>query len=324
MLSRLSLIASDLEPKLHRTPKSKARSRLANDDSLHQHSPKITYTLHGILLFTHMSHFLPFCYTHTFTFNHTPSSTLTTHSTHILSSYHTHTFTFSHTLLSTQTAGSGFSSDISSSLHTYPFTSNYQNFNMSSTSTSDASARPVIHTYTLRDQSGTNAPGRKSMLLGTTRTSKRSIWVSFDKRPQGDHTRYWSEDNKAVKYSDFNNHLVYTSGLELSRFTSKRKPTSKRKTTSQLAKKKNQKSLIQRVYNQGGKQYRGDLEAIEEDDEARRQQRKKKKSRHPTSKKAKTTKNSTDKRVHLFQTDALQLTPTNDTAKHVHADMVDE
>ncbi len=148
--------------------------------------------------------------------------------------------------------------------------------------------------------------------------SKKSIWVSFDKRPQGDHTRYWGEDNTALRYTDFDKQLVYASGLELSRFTSKRK------TKSQLVKKKNQRSLVQRVYHQGGKQYRGDLEAIKKESAAKSQQGKEKKSQKPTSRKAKTTKYPVDKRVHLFHTNALQLAATNDTAKKVHADMVDE
>ena len=115
----------------------------------------------------------------------------------------------------------------------------------------------VLHTYQLRGQTGHNARGRRSMLLGTLRGAQKGVWVSFHRRPGiGDHTRYWNDDNTCLKYDDFQNNLVYETGLELSHFSSK-------KTKPQSIQKRIQKSLIQKLYHQGGKQYEGDLEDVE-------------------------------------------------------------
>ncbi len=58
-------------------------------------------------------------------------------------------------------------------------------------------------------------------------------------------------------YVNFDNDLVYSKGLELSRFSSKKSS----KPEHQLRKK--QKALIKLIYDQGGKQYEGDLEIVE-------------------------------------------------------------
>ena len=68
----------------------------------------------------------------------------------------------------------------------------------------------VLHTYQLRDQAGNNAPGRKSMLLGTLGDTKKGIWVSFDKRPgmglwQGCTS---SDDSSSLKFDDFQSRLI--------------------------------------------------------------------------------------------------------------------
>ena len=81
---------------------------------------------------------------------------------------------------------------------------------MVSKSNNQPTTRKVPHTYQLGDQAGNNAPGRKSMLIGTLGRTQKGVWVSFDKRPSiGDHTRYWNDNNTGTKYNDFNTNLVY-------------------------------------------------------------------------------------------------------------------
>ena len=95
---------------------------------------------------------------------------------------------------------------------------------MASKSNNKQLTRAILHMYQLRDQAGNNAPGRKSMLIGTLGRTQKGVWVSFDKRPFiGDHIPYWNDNNTSTKYNDFNINLMYEKGLELSLFSSKKK-----------------------------------------------------------------------------------------------------
>lgn len=70
----------------------------------------------------------------------------------------------------------------------------------------------------------------------------------------GNHTRYWNDDNSNTTSKNFDNDLVYSDGLELSQFSSKKI------TRAHQNQKKNQRRLIKKVYDQEGRQYKGDQE----------------------------------------------------------------
>lgn len=85
----------------------------------------------------------------------------------------------------------------------------------------------------------------------------QGLWVSFDKRGDSDHPRYWSEAGKNLSLVALKGHVDFAKGLELSQFSSKRR------TNKQKPHQHKQKLLIRQVYHQGGVLYEGDLEMIE-------------------------------------------------------------
>ena len=182
--------------------------------------------------------------------------------------------------------------------------------------------RKVLHTYQLRDQTGNSAPGRISMLIGTLKRTRKGIWVSFDKRlGMGDHTRYWNDDNTSSKYNDFHNDLQYEKGLELSLFSSRKK------TKPQSIQKRNQKSLIQKIYHQEGRQYDGDLKDVEENQDSKR---KRAITESTTSndkgmnKKTRRAEPNSDSLLELFRQNAQALSSTPDNLKKIRSLMVEE
>ncbi len=187
--------------------------------------------------------------------------------------------------------------------------------------------RKVLHTYQLRDQAGNSAPDRRSMLIGTLGRAQKGIWVSFDKRlGMGDHTRYWNDDNTSSKYDQFHNDLQYEKGLELSLFSSRKK------TKPQSIQKRNQKSLIQKIYHQEGRQYDGDLKDVEENHAAKDQESKRKRAitESTTSnakgmnKKTRRAEPNSDSLLGLFRENAQALSSTPDNLKKIHSRMVEE
>ena len=174
---------------------------------------------------------------------------------------------------------------------------------------------------------GNSAPGRKSMLLGTLGDTQKGIWVSFDRRPgMGDHTRYWNDDNTSSRYDDFHNDLQYEKGLELSLFSSKKR------TGPQSIQKRNQKSLIQKIYHQGGRQYDGDLKDVEENHAAKDKNSKRKRamieSTTPndkgTNKKTRRAEPNSDSLLGLFRQNAQALSSTPDNLEKIRSLMEEE
>ena len=117
-------------------------------------------------------------------------------------------------------------------------------------------SRPVLHRYPLRDQSTANASNRQSMRIGQL-DDGQGLWVSFDKRGDSDHPRYWSEAGKMLSFVAQKGKVDLAQGLELSQFGSKRR------TNKQKPHQDKQKLLIRQVYHQRGVLYEGDLEIIE-------------------------------------------------------------
>ena len=198
---------------------------------------------------------------------------------------------------------------------------------MASKSNVQPKTRKVLYTYQLRDQTGNNAPGRKSMLIGTLGRTQKGVWVSFDKRPSmGDHTRYWNDDNTSTKYHDFHHDLVYEKGLELNLFSSKKK------TKPQSIQKRNQKALIQKIYHQGGKQYEGDLKDVETNHAAKEQDSKRKRAvadsstskDEETNKKTRRAEPDSNSLLQLFRHNAQALSETPDNLERIRSLMVEE
>ena len=131
----------------------------------------------------------------------------------------------------------------------------------------------------------------------------------------GDHTRYWNDDDTRLKYDDFQSNLIYEKGLELSLFGSKRVAK------QQSVQKKNQKSLIQRIYHQGGKQYEGDLEEVKTNSMIKSQEGKRTRTLNKETTTAGPDPNSL---LDLFRQNAQMVSETPANLQKIRSLMVEE
>ncbi len=126
-------------------------------------------------------------------------------------------------------------------------------------------------------------------------------------------------------YGNFVNNLVYSKGLELSRFS----PKKSSKPQHQLRKK--QRALINLIYDQGGKQYEGDLEIVEAKKTVEHDTGKRKldavkagKSKNTTPRKTRKLNPEPDSLLDSFQHKAQEIPLTVDTVQKLHDMMAEE
>ena len=136
---------------------------------------------------------------------------------------------------------------------------------------SSSSSRAVIERYSMRDQATSTGSHRRSMLIGKLHDGQ-GLWVSFDKRGDSYHPRYWNDASKSQSLVNLKGKVNFAKGLELSQFSSKKRAN------RQKPHQDKQKLLIRQVYHQGGVLHEGDLENVEAlqaaKDEAATQRRK--------------------------------------------------
>ena len=151
------------------------------------------------------------------------------------------------------------------------------------------------------------------------------IWVSFDPRStNGPLTRYWDDDSKGITYAHFDIDLEYSEGLELSRFSSKKRSKPKK------VQKEKQKALIKMIYYHGGKQYKRDIETVEAQKTAtmdtgkrKRDTAKADKSKNTTPRKARKVNPTSDSLLELFQHKAQEKPITLGNVSKLHRMMMD-
>ncbi|KAK0514752.1 hypothetical protein JMJ35_003369 [Cladonia borealis] len=83
-----------------------------------------------------------------------------------------------------------------------------------------ASTTPrFLHTYKLRPQKLLTGTERKSMCVGTLGDDEQGIWVSYDRRVESAHPRYWNQAGSIISLKDQMDNIKWAKGLELSRFS---------------------------------------------------------------------------------------------------------
>ena len=152
----------------------------------------------------------------------------------------------------------------------------------------------------------------------------QGFWVSFDRRGESDHPRYWNDDGKLMNSSALKDKINYAEGLELSRFSAMKK------TRAHKPQREKQRLLIRMIYHQEGVQYEGDLENIEAIQAAKNQKQgsKRKKAKldsgkmkNTTPRKTQKTKRDSDLILQQFRKDASNLPATPQFAKRLRAIM---
>ena len=178
------------------------------------------------------------------------------------------------------------------------------------------SSRPVLHEYTMKDQSTANALGRRSMRIGKLMDSGQNFWVSYDKREKGDYPKYWNDDGKAMSSTALKGKIEYAKGLELSHFSAMKK------TKANVPQNEKRKQLINKIYRQEGRLYEGDYAEIEAAQAAKHASSTgtRKKAGKATSKTTKVTKTPEDDSSSLLEklyTDASSLPATEECVKRL-------
>ena len=177
----------------------------------------------------------------------------------------------------------------------------------------------------MRDQATSTGSRRQSMLIGKLHDGQ-GLWVSFDKRGDSYHPRYWSEAGKNLSLMALKGKVDFAKGLELSQFSSKRR------TNKQKPHQDKQKLLIRQVYHQGGVLYEGDLEMIEAlqaaKDKTEKQRRKismakSGKIQNTAPKKIRQIQNDSALSIEKFHINACSLPTTREFARHLRRQMLE-
>ena len=187
-----------------------------------------------------------------------------------------------------------------------------------------SSSRSTLHSYSFRDQSTANARDRRSMLIGHLMDGGQGFWVSYDRRGDGEHPRYWKEKGEGMSLIALKGRIEYAEGLELSHFSAMKK------TKAQKPQKEKRKQLINKIYRQGGVLYQGDYEEIEAAQAAKHASHTGKRDKasgkvtRRTPKKTQQPKQDSGSLLKKLYTDAPSLPATEEFAKRLRAAMLEE